>query len=118
MPSWDGDHVPEWAEARRVRTDRLQVLLPGLVSRSVPVRLVETGPVAGVGRLRMADGTTFLVAAVQPGGLARLMRALMTGRSVLVGSWSRSPEGLEVTLSGVPGRHPVTVWVVGPDQPD
>ena len=68
MPSWDGDQTHEWAEAEQAQADRLQVLLPGLVSRRVPARLIEAGPVARVGRLRMADGTTLLVAAAEPGG--------------------------------------------------
>lgn len=118
MPSRDGDPTHERSEAEQALTDRLQVVLPGLVSRRVPARLVEAGPVVRVGRLRMADGTTFLVASADPGGLARLMRALVDQHPVLVSSWLRGPEGLEITLSGVPGRRPVRLRVVGPDQPD
>jgi hypothetical protein len=118
MPSWDGDPELEWAEAERALADRLQVLLPGLVSRRVPARLVEAGPVTRVGRLRMADGTTLLVTAVEPGGLARLTRALVNKRTVLVSSWARSADRLEITLSGIPGRHPVRLRLLGPDQPD
>ena len=118
MPSWDGDPTHDWAEAERALADRLQVLLPGLVSRRVPVRTLEAGPVAHVARLRLADGTTLLVSSVPPGGLGRLMRALLDRRTVLVSSWTRRGDGLVVTLSGVPGRHPVTLRVVGPDQPD
>lgn len=108
----------DWAEADRARADRLQVVLPGLVSRGVPVRLVEPGPVTGVARLRMADGTTFLVSSASPTALSRLLRALETKHAVLVRSWRRSPEGLVLTFSGVPGREPVSLWLVGPDQPD
>ena len=119
MPSWDGDHQHDWAEVERRLADRLQGLLPGLVSRRVPVRTLEAGPVTRVARLRLADGTTLLVSSAPPGGgLARLMRALVDQRTVLVSSWARSPEGLVLTLSGVPGRQPVRLRVVGPDQPD
>ncbi len=118
MPSGDREQRREWAEAERALTDRLQVLLPSLVSRRVPARQVEPGPLARVGRLRMADGTTLLVSAVEPGALSRLVRALLDRRTVLVGSWERTPDGLEITLSGVPGRHPLRLRVVGPDQPD
>lgn len=118
MPSWDGDPELEWAEAERALADRLQVLLPGLVARRVPARLVEPGPVTKVGRLRLADGTTFLVTAVDPGGLARLVRALVDKHTVLVRAWERSDDGLLITLSGIPGRHPVRLRVLGPDQPD
>lgn len=107
-----------WAEADRARTDRLQVLLPGLVSRGVPVRLVEPGPVAGVARIRMADGTTFLAASASPVALSRLLRALGSRQAVVAGSWERSPAGLRLSLVGVPGRGPVSLWLVGPDQPD
>ena len=118
MPSWDGDPARGRAEAERALADRLQVLLPDLVSRRVPARAVEAGPVSRVGRLRLADGTTFLVTAASPGALARLSRALHDRRSVLVATWSRTPAGLEITLGGVPGRHPVRLLVLGPDQPD
>ncbi|GGK77557.1 hypothetical protein [Ornithinimicrobium pekingense] len=118
MPSWDGDPARDWAEVERALADRLQVLLPGLVSRRVPVRALEAGPVRGVGRLRLADGTTLLVSSFPPGGLARLMRALVDQRAVLVSSWVRDREGLLLTLGGVPGRQPVRLRVVGPDQPD
>lgn len=117
MPSRDdADHG--WARAEQARVDRLQVLLPDLVARGVPARLVEAGPVEGVGRLRMADGTAFLVTAVDPGALGRLLRALAGKRPVVVGSWSRTREGLVLTMRGVPGRHPVRLLVVGRDQPD
>ena len=115
MPTGGPD---EWAEADRARADRLQVVLPGLVTRGVPVRLVEPGPVARVARMRMADGTTFLASSASPTALSRLLRALETRHAVLVRSWSRTPRGLRVTLSGVPGREPVSLWLVGPDQPD
>lgn len=118
MPSWDGDQTHGRAEAERAVIDRLQVLLPDLVLRRVPARLLEPGPVSGVGRLRMADGTTFLVTAAGTGGLGRLTRALVDRRTVLVSSWTRTPAGLHLTLSGAPGRHPVTLLVLGPDQPD
>lgn len=118
MPSWDEGHRSEEMEAERTRTDRLQVLLPGLIARGVPARHIEAGPVTRVGRLRMADGTTFLVTAAEPGGLARLVRALVDKHPVTVSSWARSADGLEITLSGVPGRHPVRLRLVGPDQPD
>lgn len=115
MPTGGPD---EWAEADRARADRLQVVLPGLVTRGVPVRLVEPGPVTGVARIRMADGTAFLASSASPAALSRLLRALETKHAVLVRSWSRTPQGLHVTLSGVQGREPVGLWLVGPDQPD
>lgn len=118
MPSWDGDQTHDRAEAERALADRLQVLLPGLVSRRVPVRALEAGPVDHVGRLRLADGTTLLVSSAPPGGLGRLVRALLDRRTILVRSWTRTPDGLLVTLSGVPGRHPLLLRVEGPDQPD
>lgn len=116
MPSGDPE---EWAEAASARTDRLQALLPGLVTRGVPVRLLEPGPVTGVARMRMADGTTFLVASASPAALSRVIRALALRHSaLLVSGWERSAEGLELSISGVPGRGPVKLWVRGPDQPD
>ncbi|RIK16357.1 MAG: hypothetical protein DCC50_05190 [Acidobacteria bacterium] len=115
MPTGDpGD----WAEADRARADRLQVLLPGLVTRRVPVRLVEPGPLGGVARVRMADGTAFLATSASPAALSRVLRALGTKQAVVVGSWERTPDGLSLSLAGVPGRQPVSLWLVGPDQPD
>ncbi|AXH96219.1 hypothetical protein [Ornithinimicrobium avium] len=115
MPTGDPE---EWTAADRARVDRLQVLLPGLVSRRVPFRLVEPGPVGGVARVRMADGTAFLAVSASPAALSRVLRALDTKHAVVVGSWERSAGGLSLFLSGVPGRHPVTLLLVGPDQPD
>lgn len=117
MPSRE-DPDQAWARAEEARVDRLQVLLPDLVGRRVPARLVEQGPRAGVGRLRMADGTALLVTAVDPGALGRLLRAVVGKRPVVVATWSRTPEGLVLTLRGVPGRHPVRLLLVGLDQPD
>lgn len=108
----------EWAEADRARADRLQVLLPGLVTRRVPLRLVERGPVGGVARIRMADGTAFLAVSGTPAALSRVLRALDTKHAVVVRSWERSGDGLLLSLSGIPGRHPVSLLLVGPDQPD
>src|SRR5690606_39694985 len=69
----------------------------GVQTCALPIsRLIEAGPVTRVGRLRMADGTTLLVSAVEPGGLSRVVRALADKHTVLVSGWARSDEGLEV----------------------
>ncbi|MGD8202398.1 hypothetical protein ACQE98_17285 [Ornithinimicrobium sp. W1679] len=108
----------------------VRVLLPGLVERRVPVRLVEHGPVGGVGRLRMGDGTTFLVASVDPMALGRVVRAMTAGRSVVISGWTETDDGPVLDLAEAGGRPPgrgrgtarragtVRVRVVGPDQPD
>ena len=120
-----------WARREREAAARVRVLLPGLVERRVPVRLVERGPVQGVGRLRMADGTTFLVASLDPMALGRVAQAMTAGRSVVVAGWTGTDDGLVLDLDeatvGRPARRsrsagrrggPVRVRVVGPDQPD
>ncbi|WP_151525533.1 hypothetical protein [Serinicoccus kebangsaanensis] len=112
---WDGqdETAAQWQMSRH-----LQVQLPGLVARRVPLRGVTPGPLQGVGRLRMADSTTFLVGAAQPGDLGRIVRALHNKHAITISRWEHRDEGLLLTLAGAPGREPVQVWLVGPDQPD
>lgn len=118
MPSESGGPERAWEqEAERAIADRLAVLLPGLVGRRVPVRAVDRGPLEKVGRLRMADGTTLLVAGLD-GGLARVARALHERHAVVLTGWSRGPEGVVVTLGGVSGRTATHLRVRGLDQPD
>lgn len=125
-PGLTGD---AWTRRERDTSAHVRVLLPGLVERRVPVRLVEHGPVQGVGRLRMADGTTFLAASVDPMALARVVRAMTAGRSVVIGDWSETDDGLVLDLEQAGGRTSrgasasrrsgrVRVRLVGPDQPD
>lgn len=118
MP-WGEPPVDDGEQQARGRvTDRLQVQLPVIVARQVPVRGITAGPVEGVARLRLADGTTMLVGARQPGDLGRVVRAVADKRAVLLTGWDRGPQGLAITLGGVPGRTPVSLRVLGPDQPD
>ncbi|OLT22504.1 hypothetical protein BJF81_01555 [Ornithinimicrobium sp. CNJ-824] len=88
-PSGPGPGDDVWTRRERAAVARVRVLLPGLVERRVPVRLVERGPVRGVGRLRMGDGTTFLVASLDPMALGRVVRTMTAGRSVVVVRWAR-----------------------------
>lgn len=112
---WEpGTHA---AAAERL-TRHLQVQLPGLVERRVPVRGITPGPTQGVGRLRLADSTTFLVGGFVPGDLGRVLRALHHRYAVTLAGWERVDGGLLLTLAGVPGREPVRIWLIGPDQPD
>lgn len=96
----------------------LRLQLPGLVERRVPVRGLTPGPVHGVGRLRLADSTTYLVGSVSPGDLGRLTRSLHDRRSITLAGWESTPAGLLLTLGGTLGRDPVRLWLLGPDQPD
>lgn len=145
MPSDWGDPPGPWdptdpprpgaADGARARpahdvVAHVRVLLPGLVERRVPVRLVEPGPVQGVGRLRMGDGTAFLVASVDPMALGRVVRATTAGRSVVIDGWAETDDGLLLDLAEEGGRRPgrgrretrrggsMRVRVVGRDQPD
>ncbi|WP_298890704.1 hypothetical protein [uncultured Serinicoccus sp.] len=105
--------------AAQLRLSRhLQLQLPGLVARRVPVRGITPGPIQGVGRLRLADSTTFLVGGAAPGDLSRVMRALHDRHAVTVSGWEQREDGLLLTLAGVPGREPIRIWLIGPDQPD
>jgi hypothetical protein len=130
-PSGPGPGDDVWTRRERAAVARVRVLLPGLVERRVPVRLVERGPVRGVGRLRMGDGTTFLVASLDPMALGRVVRTMTAGRSVVVVRWGETDDGLVLDLdeapagrpstwsrSGIRRNGPVRVRVVGPDQPD
>lgn len=106
------------AAAHLQLTRHLQVQLPGLVARRVPVRGVTPGPAQGVGRLRLADSTTFLVGGAAPGDLGRIVRALHDKYAITLARWEHRDERLLLTLTGVPGRTPVQIWLIGPDQPD
>lgn len=106
------------AAAAEQMTGHLQVQLPGLVERRVPVRGITPGPAQGVGRMRLADSTTFLIGGFVPGDLGRVLRALHNRYAVTIARWEREEGGLLLTLAGVPGREPVRVWLLGPDQPD
>lgn len=107
---------PETAADRLARHLALQ--LPGLVERRVPVRGLTPGPVNGVGRLRLADSSTFLISSADPGDLGRLARALHSRNAITLARWERTDRGLLLTLAGVPGREPLQVWLLGLDQPD
>ena len=106
------------AAAAEQMTGHLQVQLPGLVERRVPVRGITPGPAQGVGRMRLADSTTFLIGGFVPGDLGRVGRALHNRYAVTIARWESEEGGLVLTLAGVPGREPVRVWLLGPDQPD
>lgn len=125
--SWDdlpgGPEHDDWWDHRDLGaaeqlTRHLQVQLPGLVERRVPVRGITPGPAEGVGRLRLADSTTFLVGGFVPGDLGRVLRALHNRYAVTIAGWEPRDSSLLLTLAGVPGRDPVQVWLLGPDQPD
>ena len=92
--------------------------LATLLSRRVPVRGIEPGPVTGVGRLRWGAGTVMLVAPARPGELARVLRSLETRRSLTLRSYEIRENGPLLTLRGDAGREPVRLIVVGRDQPD
>ncbi|WP_066641028.1 hypothetical protein [Serinicoccus hydrothermalis] len=115
-PPWWGppDEPPSPARPSR----HLELKLPGLVSRRVPVRGITPGPLTGVGRLRLADSTTFLVSGAEPGDLGRVLRALHNKHAIVLARWHHEDDRLLLTLDGVPGRFPVQLWLIGPDQPD
>ena len=115
MPS---DHEPQFAAVVRRALDRLETRLPQIVARQVPVRAILPGPVSGTARLRLADSTTVLVSGARPGDMSRLVRALETRRAVTVAGWQRADDELALQLRGVPGRAPVRLRLIGPDQPD
>ncbi|GAA5168362.1 hypothetical protein [Ornithinimicrobium tianjinense] len=59
--------------------DRLARVVSPLVTRSVPVRGVERGPLGGVARVRWADGTVLLARSSDRAALTSVMRALVAG---------------------------------------
>lgn len=92
--------------------------LETLLSRRVPVRGLEPGPVTGVARMRWGDGTVMLVTPARPGELSRVLRTLETRRSLTLASYESGAQGPVLSLHGAVGREPVRLVVVGRDQPD
>lgn len=92
--------------------------LARLLSRRIPVRGLEPGPLTGVARMRWGDGTVMLVAAARPGDLSRVLRTLATRRSLTLAAYEDGEDGPLLTLHGAVGREPVRLVVVGRDQPD
>lgn len=107
-----------FAEVTARALERLSLRLDAITARRVPVRGVTPGPLAGIARLRFADGLVVLVRSSRQGDLSRVVRALSTRRSVLLAGHEAGPEGVQLTLHGVPGRRPVGLVLIGPDQPD
>lgn len=121
--SWRGGDRDTGAEAELAalaerQLARLATLLPAIVSRQVPVRALTPGPAAGTVRMRLADSTTLLVTAARPGEVVRVVRALEERHPVTITAWGRGADGLVVELTGVRGREPARLRVLGPDQPD
>lgn len=115
MPS---DHEAEFEAVARRALEQLEVRLPTLVRRRVPLRAITPGPVTGTARARLADSTTLLVGAGTPGDLSRVLLAMETRRAVTIRTWARTEAGLVLELAGVPGRVPPRLVLLGPDQPD
>lgn len=117
-PGWRADHEAEFAAVAERQLARLQTRLPSIVARRVPVRSLTAGPAPGTVRMRLADGTTVLVTSGRPGNVVRVVRALEDRRAVTVTAWERNEEGLVLVLTGVHGREPARLRLLGPDQPD
>lgn len=115
MPS---EHEAEFEAAAQRALERLEMRLPTLVRRRVPLRALTPGPVTGTARARLADSTTVLVGADAPGDISRVLRALQTRRAVTIRTWERTPDGLVLELAGVGGRVAPRLVLLGPDQPD
>ena len=99
--------------------DRLARVVSPLVTRCVPVRGVERGPLGGVARVRWADGTVLLARSSDPAALTSVMRALVARQHVVATQVRASPpEGVVVTLAREGRRGPVEILVTGLDQPD
>lgn len=120
---WVGDGGSDglddaFARAAARAVERLSRRLEGLISRRVPVRGISPGPLGGIARLRFADGTAVLVRSARQGDLSRVARTLTTRRSMVLAGYDAGPEGVLLTLHGAPGREPVGLVLIGPDQPD
>jgi len=97
---------------------RLYRRLHLLVERSVPARGIEAAPVPRAARVRFADGTTVVAKTSVPGELGLLAlairRASVTPRACYMGA----DDQVRIVLVGRPNGHPVSLQVVGFDQPD
>jgi hypothetical protein len=103
---------------RREFARRLSSRLEPLVRRGVPPRAIEAAPVPRAARLRFADGTTVLVKVALPGELGTLVLTMRQG-SLKPAGWTTDPDGSAHLLLSLPAEHrPLSLHVVGLDQPD
>jgi hypothetical protein len=99
------------------RDRRLARRLDVVVTRRVPVRVVEAVPTRGAARVRFADGTAVFVRGVIPGDVGVLASWVAEG-SVLPQRCSTEADGTHLDLASPSGRRTLSIVVTGYDQPD
>jgi hypothetical protein len=103
---------------RRQFARRLSSRLEPLVQRGIPPRAIEAAPVPRAARVRFADGTTVLVKVAVPGELGNLALTMRHG-SLKPAGWTTDPDGSARLLLSLADPHrPLSLHVVGLDQPD
>ena len=91
--------------------------LEPVVSRRIPVRVIEPLADRGTTRVLFADGTAVTVRG-EVAGDAGVLAAAVRGHGVVAGSCTTRADGTHVVFDWSGGRHHVSMRVTGLDQPD
>ncbi|HZK04999.1 MAG TPA: hypothetical protein VFC82_04030 [Actinomycetaceae bacterium] len=94
---------------------RLYRRLVQSAARGAPIRRLETAPVHGVVRVRLADGLAVLARPLKPGDFARLSVALLQGATALVNEVRITDKGVRIVAS-FGKRDVICAHVLGFDQ--
>lgn len=97
---------------------RMAYTLDHLHRRGTPVRGVEAYNDDGVVRIRFADGTTILVRGDGAGALSHAAVAVVRSQAVLLTGVRETASGVVAALRWPGAAHPVTIHVIGHDQPE
>lgn len=98
-------------------SQRMAYTLDRLSRRGTPVRGMEAFNDDGVVRVRFADGTTILVRGERPGELSAVAMAVVRSQPVLLTSLRETGSGVVAALRWPGPARPVTIRIVGRDQP-
>ena len=99
------------------RDELLAIHLRPLITKRVPVRVVEAVPQLHTVRIRFADGTA-VMGHGEAAGDAGLLAVMVREQSVFVGSCELDPEGAHLRFRHAGDNRGVSFVVTGFDQPD
>jgi hypothetical protein len=124
VPVEDGEQAEMTARfdavALQYESDRDRLVrsrLAPVVSRRIPVRVIEPLADRGATRVRFADGTAVTVRGEMAGD-AGVLAAAVRGQGVVLGSCTTRADGTHVVFDWSGGRRHISMRVTGLDQPD